>query len=52
MRVIARGTLRAFWEQHQDVAEPLKAWFHEVLPATWKNPADVKATYGSASLVV
>ncbi len=53
MRVIARKTLRLFWEQpaHHDAEQPLKAWFREALRADWANPAAVKAAFGSASIV-
>ena len=29
MRVIAIGTLRAFWERHADAEQPLKSWYDE-----------------------
>lgn len=53
MRIIAKRTLRAFWEQpaHRDAEGPLKTWYSEVHHATWRTPADVKAHYGSASLL-
>ena len=33
------------------VKSALDAWFHEAARAEWKNPADVKASYASASIV-
>ncbi len=51
MRIIARRTLRSFWEQYPDSEQPLRAWFAEAQAAAWKNPADVKARYASASIV-
>src|SRR2546426_11863040 len=53
MRIIAKRILREFWEQpgHQDAKQPLKAWYAEVRRAAWRTPADVKAKYGSASLL-
>jgi mRNA interferase HigB len=53
MRIIARRTLRTFWEQagHGDAEQPLKAWFRDVSKADWSNPADVKAAYHNASIV-
>jgi mRNA interferase HigB len=53
MRIIARKALREFWEQlaHRDAEQPLKAWYAEAKSATWRTPADVKAQYGSASIV-
>ena len=57
MTVIARSTLSRFVEtlsgqrDRAAVAASLDAWFHEVLRAGWKTPADVKRSYASASLV-
>lgn len=51
MRIIARRTLRDFWEQHPDAEQSLRAWFAEAKVATWKSPADIKARYASASIV-
>lgn len=53
MRVISIATLRNFWEQHanRDSEQPLKSWLDEVKQAAWKAPADVKALYGSASIL-
>ena len=39
MRIIAKRTLRAFWEAHTDAEEPLLAWFREVEKADWSGPA-------------
>ena len=51
MRVIAASTLRAFWERHPDAEPPLKAWYAEAANATWIQPADIKETYRSASVL-
>jgi mRNA interferase HigB len=51
MRIIARRVLREFWEQHPDARQALQAWYADVKPAEWKNPADIKKTYRNASLV-
>jgi len=53
MRVLARKTLRRFWEQpgRRDAEQPLKAWFREALKADWANPAQIKAAYRTASIV-
>jgi len=53
MRIIARKALRIFWErpEYVDAEQPLRAWFRETSKADWKNPADIKAAYRSASLV-
>ena len=51
MRIIAVSTLRAFWALHPDAEQPLKAWHDEVLRASWRQPADIKAHYRSASVL-
>jgi mRNA interferase HigB len=51
MRVIAKRTLRRFWERFPDAEGPLLAWFREVQGEEWGTPADVKEKYRSASFV-
>ena len=51
MRVIARKTLKEYWERVPGSEQALKVWFAEVNQAQWKTPADVKAKYGSASIL-
>ncbi len=51
MRIIAKSTLRAFWNRHPNAEEPLLAWYRETEKADWANPAQVKAQYRSASFV-
>ena len=51
MRVISLGKLQAFWRRHPDVEQPLRAWYSEVNNENWESPADVKAKYGSASII-
>lgn len=51
MRVIALGTLRKYWEANPDTEQALKAWYDEAKNAIWTTPNDIKAHYGSASIV-
>ena len=53
MRIIARRTLREFWEGsgHRDSEAPLRAWFAEASKADWANPADIKRQHRNASIV-
>lgn len=51
MRIIARKTLKAFWEKHADAEHPLKAWFKFASAADWTSPAAVKGDYRSASIL-
>ncbi len=51
MRVIAKRTLREFWEKHPDSEKVLESWFHEVKNANWSNSGALKRQYGSASVI-
>ena len=51
MRIIAKATLRAFWERFRDAEEPLLAWYREAEKADWASPAKVKEQYRNASIV-
>ena len=53
MRVIAKRTLRQFWERpgREDAELPLKAWHALAQAAAWSSPADIKAQFRSASLL-
>ena len=51
MRIIARRTLREFWEKHRDAEQPLRAWYHDARIADWRSPADIKRAYAKASVV-
>ena len=44
MRVIARRTLKNFWEQsaYSDAQGPLESWYEETLKANWLTPQAVK----------
>lgn len=52
MRIIARSTLKKFWEQPQynGAQGPLESWYEETRKATWSSPQAIKAQYGSASI--
>lgn len=51
MRIIAKKTLREFWDEYPDAEEPLLAWYREVEQEDWDTPAKVKEKYRSASIV-
>jgi mRNA interferase HigB len=57
VRIIARNTLTRYLRKlagHKDqraVKAALDAWFHEAKQAEWKNSAEVRHRYGSASIV-
>lgn len=51
MRIIAKRTLRTYWEREPNAEQPLKAWYAIARKADWSSPAEVKAVYGHASIV-
>ena len=51
MRIIAKATLREFWECCPEAQEPLLAWYREAEKAAWSTPAKVKEQYRNASIV-
>ena len=57
MRVISRGTLNGFVRNRVDsklrkaVKAHLDAWYAEVAKAEWKNSAELKSQYSSASII-
>ena len=52
MRIIAKGTLRIFWEKHPDAKDPLLAWYREVEKEDWSNSTGLKNKYRSASVLL
>lgn len=47
MQVIAKRTLRLFWEQHPQAEAVLRTWHSVVEKAIWESPADVKSEFGA-----
>lgn len=48
MQIIARRTLRVFWNRHPQAEGPLRAWYKIVAAAEWQSPADVNAMFGTS----
>lgn len=51
VRVIAKRTLRDFWEKHADCEEQLKSWYRETEKSEWTNINELKNDYPSASIL-
>jgi mRNA interferase HigB len=54
VRIIAKRTLRQFWERDRrftDAKRALEDWYVQVSQADWATPADVKGQYGDASIL-
>ena len=51
MRIIAKRTLREFWEKHAACEQQLKSWYRETEKAEWLNIHELKSEYPSASIL-
>ena len=54
MRVIAKRTLRKFWESSAHNLEskaPIEAWYAEAKKAKWQTPHDIKKQFRSVSIL-
>lgn len=53
MRIIAMSTLKLFWQKpsYTDSEQPLKEWYQEASKADWKSPNEVKAQFGTVSVL-
>lgn len=50
-RIIAKRTLKEFWEVHPDAEQYLKTWFHIAKTNSWKSPNDIKLNFANASIL-
>jgi mRNA interferase HigB len=51
MRIIAVNTIKQFWIKYPDCEQALKSWIQETERASWKLPNELKAQFGSASII-
>jgi len=53
VRIFSRSTLRDFWSRPNrgDSKQALLSWLEIVRAVDWRHPADVKATFGNASII-
>jgi mRNA interferase HigB len=54
LRVIARKTLRDFWESspaYADAVTPLSEWYRHMEKADYRTPQEIKAELRSASIL-
>jgi mRNA interferase HigB len=47
MNVIAKRTLREFWQNYPHAEKPLSGWYTIVSKANWTIPAEIKAAFGT-----
>lgn len=51
MRIIAKRTLREFWEVHRDCEQQLLSWYKIAKRAEWHSFEEVKKEYGTCKIV-
>jgi len=51
VRIIAKRTLREFWEKHGDCEYQLKSWYKETLKSNWESINELKKDYPKASIL-
>lgn len=51
MRIVAKSTLREFWERYPDSEKPLKIWFEKIRKGKWPHPNEIKQVFPDADHV-
>lgn len=51
MRIIAKSSLREFWENDSTARKRLKAWYNTVRKESWDEPLDVEKRYPNGSAI-
>ena len=51
MRVIAKSTLRDFWNDRKDCEQQLKSWYNEAEKSNWSSPIEIKSEFPSSSIL-
>ncbi len=50
-RIVAKRTLREFWEQHPDSKDYLETWYETVRAASWNTPNEIKEVYATVTIL-
>ena len=51
MRIVAKSTLKEFWEISPDAEKPLRAWFEKIKGTDWESSYKIKQIYGDTDPV-
>ena len=51
MKIVGRGKLDAYCNQHADARRPVESWLAEVASAHWATPQQIKDRYASVSFL-
>lgn len=50
-RIVAKRTIREFWDKHQYSKEYLETWYETVKGAKWEKPSDIRNFYATISIL-
>jgi mRNA interferase HigB len=50
-RILAKSTLRAFWELFPDSKIYLQTWYEIAVHSEWKSPDEIKQVFAHASIL-
>ncbi len=51
MRIIAKRTLREYWERNPETRASLASWYTITLAADWETPSRLKEQFKNASIL-
>lgn len=51
MHIIARKTLRVFWERHPDSEDSLRSWHNQVEKEAWETPQQIMESFPNARMI-
>ena len=51
MRIIARNTIKEFYEKHPKTEQSLKSWLQEAEQSNWETPQMLKLKFRNASIL-
>jgi mRNA interferase HigB len=51
MRVIAKKTVKEYFEKNASAKQPLLNWFKEISSGNWKNHNEMKKSFSSLSII-
>ena len=51
MHIIARKTIREFWERHPDAEDSLRSWHNQVEKENWDTPQQVRENHPNVRMI-
>lgn len=51
MHIIAKRTIKDFWEKHPEAEDALRTWYRESSNGRWRDPNQLKTHFGQAIIL-